>query len=163
MMLWVALMLAAGAAAQEIGSQCLPCHSEHVDDVRGHKHGAKGLSCEVCHGESEKHRKAVGAAPPDRVAAPDEVPALCGTCHAAQKQAYANSSHGKLVKEQGKARGAHCGSCHGTHAARWESAMEKQCGRCHAVLPQACKAQPAKANAKLACASCHEPHSLSRR
>ncbi|MDX1983953.1 MAG: cytochrome c3 family protein [Bryobacteraceae bacterium] len=156
------LLLAALASPQEPGALCATCHSEHAEDLRSHKHFAAKLSCEVCHGASEKHRKAVGAAAPDRVAAPDEVPALCGGCHAPQQKTYVASTHGKLVLARSSKRAANCGACHGVHAPRWAAAMERQCARCHESLPQSCKGAPRQVNARLACAGCHEPHSLAR-
>lgn len=155
MILW---LLAAVLSAQE---QCKSCHTEHVEDFLSHKHASAKLSCEVCHGASEKHRKAVGSASPDRVAAPDEVPALCGGCHADALKVYSASKHGQAVAAKGKA--ANCGTCHGVHAPRWGAAMAKQCARCHADLPAACKATPGRVNARLACAACHEQHGLARR
>ncbi|MBI3682296.1 MAG: hypothetical protein HY235_18105 [Acidobacteria bacterium] len=85
------LMLAALLA-----QACVPCHTEHSEALKTHKHFAKGVGCEVCHGASQQHRNAVGAAAPDRVAAPEEVPALCGGCHLAERQAYESGMHGKL-------------------------------------------------------------------
>jgi hypothetical protein len=158
----IVALLVAFAAAQEPGAVCAPCHSEHSEDLRRHKHSAAGLSCEVCHGASDKHRKATGAAPPDRVAAPDELPALCGGCHGAQQKSYADSKHGRLVLARSATRAANCGTCHGVHAPRWAAAMERQCARCHESLPASCKASPKQVNARLSCAGCHDPHKLSR-
>lgn len=157
MILWV---LAAMLSAQE---QCASCHTEHVEDFQSHKHSTAKLSCEVCHGASEKHRKAVGSASPDRVAAPAEVPALCGACHSDALKRYASSKHGEIVAAAGKTKAANCGSCHGVHAPRWAAAMERQCARCHSSLPEACKAKPQTVHARLACAACHDPHSLVRK
>lgn len=157
MKLLTLLLLAALAGAQQ---PCAPCHSEQIEEVASHKHGSKGVACAVCHGASQKHREAVGAAPPDQVAAPNEVPALCGTCHAGQRKVYSESKHGKLVLALSKTRAANCATCHGVHSARWAAAMERQCARCHAELPASCKAKPARVNARLSCGGCHNPHSL---
>ncbi|MBL8231185.1 MAG: cytochrome c3 family protein [Bryobacterales bacterium] len=153
---------AAIASGQEVGKQCLPCHSEHVEDVRAHKHAAKQVGCEVCHGPSQTHRDAVGATAPDRVAAPDEVPALCGSCHTEAREEYVESKHGKLVLARAKTRAANCGTCHGVHAVRDAAAMKRQCDRCHAALPTSCK-QGSPAAGKLICSTCHAPHTLARR
>src|SRR3989442_15907428 len=76
---------------------CKACHTEEFDDFKSHPHFAKGLSCDACHGPSLKHRQAEGHAAPDKVAAPDEVPTLCGACHAAQRKEYEQSKHAQLV------------------------------------------------------------------
>lgn len=157
------LLLCSWAAAQEVGKLCVSCHIEHVDDLKSHKHAAKNISCEVCHGESKPHRNAVGATAPDRVAGPDEAPALCGTCHTSQLKAYTPSAHGKLVLSQSKTRAAQCTTCHGAHSPRNAVAMKRQCDRCHAELPAACKQPVTVAAGKLACAACHDPHTLAKR
>ncbi|MBI4905378.1 MAG: cytochrome c3 family protein [Acidobacteria bacterium] len=159
----VLLLLWNGLAWAQLGRNCTPCHSEQVDDVRGHKHGAAGVTCEVCHGASQKHRDALGAAAPDKVAGPDEVPALCGGCHTGQLKDYALSRHGKIVAAKSEQRAANCATCHGVHAARNVVAMKRQCDRCHASLPQACtRAGVAATAGRLVCASCHAPHTLAR-
>ncbi|MCS7024572.1 MAG: cytochrome c3 family protein [Bryobacteraceae bacterium] len=148
------------AWAQELGTSCLPCHSEHVADVRAHKHGARQVGCEVCHGVSETHRNASGGVAPDRVAAPDEVPLLCGGCHGEERKQYLASKHGKLVMARSKIRAPSCGVCHGVHAQRNAVAMRRQCDRCHTDLPASCKPGQAPPAGKLVCAQCHAPHSL---
>lgn len=148
-------LLTSIAFGQEVGKQCLPCHTDQIDDLKKHKHFAKSVACEVCHGTSENHRKAVGAAPPDRVAASDEVPALCGSCHVAQRKEYATSKHGALVLARSEKKAASCTTCHGVHAPRDGVAMKRQCDRCHESLPAACKQEKP-------CATCHQPHTLRR-
>lgn len=162
-MIWLFLWLVTAMFSQEVGKQCLPCHAEHVADVNTHKHASKQVGCEVCHGPSQVHRNAVGATAPDRIAAPDEVPALCGGCHVEQRKEYVESKHGKLVLARSKTRAANCGTCHGVHSFREAAAMKKQCDRCHANLPVACKSSPAVAAGKLGCVTCHAPHSLARK
>lgn len=160
----LAVLLSAAFAAgqqQEVGRQCSSCHVEHVEELRTHRHAAKGLTCEVCHGASQQHRLALGATSPDRVAAPDEVPALCGSCHTAQKDAYARSKHAQVLAAQSKVKSANCGTCHGVHAPRDVAAMQRQCDRCHAELPASCRKTAAGAE-KLACARCHNPHTLAQ-
>ncbi len=129
---------------------CAPCHAEQIADVAAHKHGAKGVTCAVCHGASEKHRNATGAVPPDRVAAPDEVPALCGTCHTEQKKDYLTSKHAKLVLERAKVKSANCATCHGVHAMQ---RAEARCARCHTALPATC-------TTGTSCSSCHAKHTM---
>jgi hypothetical protein len=127
------LAMAALGLAQKPHELCSACHSSQVEDFRSHAHFEKGLSCDACHGVSEKHMKATGAAPPDRVAGPDEMPDLCGACHAAEKAGYAVTAHAKLVAARAKVRAPHCGTCHGVHNPR---PAKNQCGRCHMEIPK---------------------------
>jgi hypothetical protein len=133
MRLAAALWFAAALAAQPVHELCSACHAEQVADFEPHPHFAKKLSCDICHGRSEKHMKAVGSAPPDRVAAPDEVPALCGTCHAPQLKEYSPTAHAKLVLARAKTKAPNCASCHGYHGPRPAKA---QCSRCHMETPK---------------------------
>jgi hypothetical protein len=126
--------LAVVALGQRTDELCQPCHAEQVSDFKEHPHFRKGLSCDLCHGKSEKHMKAVGGAAPDRVAAPDEVPALCGTCHSAQHKEYLPTAHAKLVLARARTKAPNCGACHGVHGPRNARA---QCSRCHMEIPQA--------------------------
>ena len=151
------LLLLAPLPAQKLHETCAPCHATQAKDFQSHPHFAKGLSCDACHGPSEAHVKAAGAAAPDRVAGPAGMAALCGACHAAQNKDYATSKHGQMVAERSKVRSAHCGTCHGAHAPRRAAGMEAQCRRCHAMLPEACANTPAAA-AKVSCAGCHHKH-----
>jgi hypothetical protein len=114
--------------AQKTHEFCAPCHSEQVADFQTHPHFQKGLSCDACHGPSVKHRTSTGAVPPDRVAAPDEVPALCGGCHAAEAKEFLDSKHGKLVMARSKVKAANCTTCHGVHNLRMPQAS---CMSCH--------------------------------
>ena len=143
--LYALLAMPLGAA-----EPCAPCHNEQIADVAAHKHSAKSVTCVVCHGPSEKHRNATGAVPPDKVAAPDEVPALCGGCHAAEKRDYLTSKHAKLVMERSRVKSANCATCHGVHAMQ---KAEARCARCHAQLPPSCKPGAA-------CTSCHVRHTM---
>ncbi len=149
-------LLGPGALAQT-HVVCAPCHNQHFEDFQKHKHFAVGVSCDACHGSSKKHVEAAGNAQPDKVAAPAGQAALCGTCHTSQGKSFAASKHGRTVTARGKA--AACTTCHGTHAPRLALAMINQCNRCHAELPAACRKDPPAA-AKLACAGCHDPHTL---
>lgn len=144
------IFLLSSLQAQKTHDYCAPCHGEQVTDFKTHPHFAKGLSCDICHGESLKHRTSTGAAPPDRVAAPDEVPALCGTCHAPEGKQYAASKHGKLVLAQAKVKSPNCATCHGVHNLRTVKQTEQQCNRCHVSLPASCK--------PVGCVTCHKPH-----
>jgi hypothetical protein len=147
-MSWYLLLL---LLAQKTHEFCAPCHSEQIADLQTHAHFRKGLSCDACHGPSLKHRTSTGAVPPDRVAAPDEVPALCGSCHSIEQKEYLESKHGKLVMARSKVKAANCTTCHGVHNLR-----QPQCQRCHATLASAHPAVAAEAS----CMSCHSKHTL---
>jgi Cytochrome c3 len=142
--------------AQKTHEFCASCHSEQVADFQTHPHFQKGLSCDACHGASVKHRTSTGAVPPDRVAAPDEVPALCGGCHGAEQKEYLASAHGKLVVSRSKTKAANCATCHGVHNLRNAKQTQLQCGRCHAMLAASHPAVTAGAS----CMSCHAKHTL---
>ena len=150
------LLLALPLLAQKTQEFCAPCHSEQVADFETHKHFQKGLSCDACHGPSVKHGASTGAVSPDRVAAPDEVPALCGGCHAGQQKEFLASKHGALVMARSKVKAANCATCHGVHNLRTASQTLQQCQKCHPALPAS---HPAAA-ATAACMSCHDRHTL---
>ena len=142
--------------AQKIHGFCAPCHSEQVADLQTHTHFQKGLSCDACHGPSVKHRTSTGAVSPDRVAAPDEVPALCGGCHAGQQKEFLQSKHGALVMARSKVKAANCATCHGVHNLRTARQTQQQCQKCHATLAASHPAVAAAAS----CMSCHARHTL---
>jgi hypothetical protein len=155
------LMLSACALAQPepIHETCRPCHSEQVEDFATHPHAAKMLSCDACHGVSLKHRMASGSAPPDRVAAPDEVPALCGGCHPGPRKEFEVSTHGKLLLSRAKVKAPNCGTCHGVHAKISARQLLQRCERCHTSIPEVCR-KPVAQPAAVRCASCHGRHTL---
>lgn len=162
---WLAsslLVCAAVLADEKVRELCRVCHTETVADFQSHMHAEKGLDCDTCHGESVRHRTSQGHTEPDRVAAPHEVPALCGGCHPGKEATpipaqYSESKHGKRVLEKSRMRSPHCGTCHGIHSVRAGKAMERQCKRCHAQLPAGCSGVPASKTA-VSCAGCHQPH-----
>jgi hypothetical protein len=152
----VLIFLALPLLAQKTHEVCAPCHSEQVADLETHPHFRKGLSCDACHGASVKHRTSTGAVPPDQVAAPDEVPALCGACHASEEKEYISSKHGKLVMARSSPRAANCATCHGVHNLRSAKQTQMQCQRCHGTLSAA---HPAMASGA-SCIACHAKHTL---
>jgi len=160
--LWILLLPVVAAQAPKQHELCAVCHSDTVKDFLAHPHAQAGMECNACHGESLRHRTSEGHAEPDRVAAPAEIPALCGACHLGKSAMpilaeFAESQHGKVLRAQSKIRAPHCGTCHGVHTVRTAKAMEAQCGRCHAQLPAACSAPPPRA-AAVSCEGCHAPH-----
>ena len=134
MTIWLLILLAQPPTHQ----QCQQCHTEAASDVESHPHFAKAVSCDACHGKSEKHVAATGHAAPDRVATREQVPPLCGTCHPAQRKAYDTSRHSAVLKAGQKS--AHCATCHGNHSLRTTKAIQTSCARCHPKLPDACAA-----------------------
>lgn len=156
-MLWLLAMLPALAQEQH---RCAACHAETVADFKSHKHASSNMDCGICHGPSEKHRTSVGNVPPDRVAAPDEVPKLCGNCHLTERQQYESSAHGRPPSAGSKLKAANCLTCHGTHAMRPWTAQAATCQRCHTTLPDPCKKTPVSVNARVSCMSCHARHTL---
>jgi hypothetical protein len=149
-----ALLFAVTIYAQPVHTLCQACHTEQVQDFLAHPHAAKALSCDACHGSSAKHREAQGGAPPDRVAGPQEVPALCGACHASQKPLFDKSKHAAVLALAGKVRAPSCSTCHGAHAQVTAAQTEARCIRCHTPLPATCKP---------GCNTCHDPHTLALR
>jgi hypothetical protein len=159
----VLLLLASISWTQEFGKFCAPCHSEQLERVKTHRHFGKGVACEICHGASVAHRTSIGASSPDNVAAPDEVSALCGECHADARKDYDASKHGKLVAARSKTKSANCGTCHGVHESRKGEVMKRQCDRCHESLPASCQKKVEVSANRLVCAACHVPHTLAKR
>jgi len=156
-LLWFALVPLCAQSAHEL---CAPCHTGPADDFKSHPHAAKGLSCDACHGKSNAHIQASGYMPPDRVTGPLEQGTLCGTCHTAQRKAYESSKHWKLVQARTQVRSPACTTCHGSHQLRTPVSLTAQCQRCHEALPAACEKKPARTEAKVGCANCHDKHAM---
>lgn len=165
----ILLALGTAAAQQPLHELCKACHSETTTDFRNHPHAKAGLSCDTCHGASVAHRESGGGSDPERVAAPDEVPALCGTCHdkpaasiagsaATLLSQYQASKHGVFVAERSKVRAPNCATCHGAHGLRPARAIQLSCNRCHEQLPQACSGEPPAQVSAVRCANCHQRH-----
>ena len=150
------LLFVIPAAAQH---PCAECHGPVFEVIKANPHPSKTLDCVSCHEDSETHISAKGASPPDKIAAPHEVSALCGKCHSFEEKEYKASKHGKLVLALAEQKAPQCGSCHGHHGVKPMAEVEKECGSCHAKLPDACKQKPA-ATAKTACTGCHAKHTF---
>ncbi|MBM3801213.1 MAG: hypothetical protein FJW26_02755 [Acidimicrobiia bacterium] len=150
-------------AGEKTSDFCKVCHSDTVTDFLSHAHSKNGLDCDTCHGASIKHRSSQGHSEPDQIAAPHEVPALCGACHTGKgsttiAEQYASSKHGQLVLSKARTRAPHCGSCHGVHGALGPLEILAQCKRCHTKLPESCRARSSAAKASVGCADCHAAH-----
>lgn len=160
-LLWLLLLPALGSFRSAAQQDCAPCHNEQIADFSKHRHNSRaGLQCGVCHGPSEKHRKSNGEAPPERVAAPDEVAGMCGNCHQLEKNQYVQSKHHAAVVQR-TAKSANCSTCHGHHDMKEWTATQAGCARCHTTTPAACKQPPLSAGAaKVTCMNCHARHTL---
>jgi hypothetical protein len=163
------LACATAGAQQPVHELCRPCHSETTADFLNHPHAKASLSCDTCHGESVAHRESGGGSDPDRITAPDQTPALCGTCHnqpaanavgdaATIPAQYQSSKHGVFVAERSKVRAPHCATCHGAHGLRPARAIQLSCSRCHQELPRACSGEPPSQASAVRCANCHQQH-----
>ncbi|MBM3764377.1 MAG: hypothetical protein FJW32_03210 [Acidobacteria bacterium] len=155
MWIWVAAAFAQTPAKNQ---NCAPCHNDQIADFATHKH-SKQFECGICHGPSEKHRASTGTVPPDRIAGPDKVAALCGNCHAQEQQHFERSKHNKAYSKE-NVRTANCVNCHGQHANRPMAAVERNCVRCHQTTPDKCKGQPVAPLARVSCMGCHARHTL---
>ena len=157
------LFLLALSLSAQVHELCQACHNEAAGDVESHPHFKKNVSCDSCHGASEKHRLANGGVAPDKIATREQVPVLCGSCHVAQRQSYDISRHAAVLVAGGKS--AQCATCHGNHALRPLAAMAARCQSCHTTLPAACSAKPpvkSTGAAKVSCAGCHAPHAFAK-
>ena len=163
------------AAAPPTAKDCASCHEVDPVVFAASKHGS--LGCTDCHSSI----KAIPHA--DKPA-----PVSCATCHEDQVKAYANSIHGRALKN-GMADAATCKSCHGpTHkivgGSEPGSMVNKKnladtCGACHSNPDFLAKhkipfAKPveayrmsvhgrevAKGNAAAAsCSDCHGSHDI---
>ncbi|MGA2087538.1 MAG: cytochrome c3 family protein [Stellaceae bacterium] len=145
-------MQVAGARAADLdNAACLGCHGNPgfagpgangqmislsvPADQFGHSvHG--NLQCVACHTDITEvpHQNA----PMTQAALRQQIPKLCGSCHADALNAYLGSVHGKQVMEGGNANAAICTDCHTAHAvtppqlAATRLAIAKDCGACHA-------------------------------
>ncbi len=163
-LMWLLFCLSVPLFPEETHDSCGICHTETLKDFLAHPHSKKQVSCDACHGESLRHRTSQGHAEPDRVAAPDEIPSLCGSCHPGKEATsildqFSESKHGKLVLQKSKTRAPHCGTCHGVHLLLRGGSIEAQCKRCHTQLPSTCLS-PQSNRSTVSCVTCHAPHTL---
>jgi predicted CXXCH cytochrome family protein len=121
-------------------------------------HARRGLGCVACHGGDATAASATAAMDPAagfvRLPAREEIPALCGGCHANgrfvrrfapnlptdQLAQYRTSQHARAL-ERGNREAAVCTSCHGAHGIHsvsdasspvYAARVVETCARCHA-------------------------------
>lgn len=147
-------------------SSCIDCHLK-LEDSRLNApaklfsndiHGARGLSCNDCHGGDPNDDTQAGAKDPRKgyLGKPKklDIPAYCGKCHSDanlmkrfnpslrvdQEKEYYTSVHGQLLKG-GDDRVATCISCHSVHGIRavkdplssvYPLNVAQTCATCHA-------------------------------
>jgi Cytochrome c3 len=163
----MALLVPSGAAsAQAIVDGCSACHralaeprlSTPVQQFSTDIHQSKGFGCSACHGGDPQAKgiEAMGRAKGYvGVPAPEQVPEICGRCHANaqfmrqynpalrvdQLAEYRTSVHGRRLVEQHDRTVATCVSCHTSHEIRSVSdprstvhplKVVDTCGGCHA-------------------------------
>jgi hypothetical protein len=128
-------------------NQCVSCHeTEKLPISLGHSfeewrasgHARAGVTCEKCHGGNseskiaqEAHAGVLPASNADSLVHAQRIPETCGTCHAKELAAYAETVHAKSLKERGQ--GASCFTCHGSMATSLPSPaqMSERCAVCH--------------------------------
>ena len=99
------------------------------------------------------------------------VPETCGTCHKAERAAFANGRHGKL-RQDGNMAAPGCTDCHSAHGIKqhdtplFQTGVIKECGTCHAEYLKTYRDTfhgqvTALGYARMAtCASCHGAHDV---
>ncbi len=119
------------ASKSQASKGCLSCHldqkklgsaknsdrlvqfaKEYVTSVHGRisSTGREGASCVDCHGDHVKMSSKDPAAPTRR----ENIPAMCGRCHAQAAADFAQSSHGQSLQKGGTDAPV-CTDCHGEH------------------------------------------------
>jgi predicted CXXCH cytochrome family protein len=161
-----ALLLALWAAPQAPPKEgyCIHCHAAEKDarlrvptaSVAASVHGSLDAPCVACHG-GDVREPTLRAHDPSRgfrgVPKPQDVPSVCGGCHADaafirpysaalsvdQLSLYRTSEHGRHLA-QGETEVATCVRCHGSHGVRRVSDraspvhalnVASTCGHCH--------------------------------
>ncbi len=164
---------AAASGPEYIGlDACLSCHDKEGETYGKSTHHRVGdprspeaaQSCETCHGPGRKHAQADDPATvlmPRNFTKlpPDDVNALCTTCHNKGEHVLWDGS-------QHEARGLSCVTCHSQHAAKSETKLLKgrtqmeTCATCHRdkVAKLDRSGHMPLREGKMECTSCHNPH-----
>jgi len=123
--------------------------------------------CTDCHGTHSIRQKSDEKSNVSRARIPD----TCGTCHKAERAAFANGRHGKL-RQDGNMAAPGCTDCHSAHgilqheSAKFQVDVIKECGTCHADYLKTYRDTfhgqvTALGYARMAtCASCHGAHDV---
>ncbi len=173
--------------SSEAFRRCLHCHATNFRAARepdGRPEGRDhGIGCERCHGPGGHHRPAIEAGLPDlaiarpRLAAPEQVVALCAECHKAPAKTtpddagfvrYQASSFVLSRCYTESASGFSCVTCHNPHQnAETSSAFyESRCVTCHPAARSPGPSPPAGShrtgapcpvNPAKGCLTCHMP------
>lgn len=124
------------------------------------QHGAKGVSCEGCHGSAKEHIESGGDA--SKIfsftrATAGQIEERCLGCHQGDHESFARSAHGEAKIS--------CTQCHSIHAALDDAILLRAsepvlCYSCHKdVKPAFSKPFHHKVNeGLLKCSDCHDPH-----
>lgn len=106
--------------------------SVHGAAARLGKKNAPG--CQTCHGSHAIFPSAEERSATHKL----RVPALCGTCHSAERADYEKSVHGISLVKNGNTGAPSCFDCHLEHGVpstsdpSWKLSLIRECGTCHA-------------------------------
>lgn len=157
------LVYPCSAPAAEEKNSCTDCHGGMEGDkgrkvVEAWKDSIhfQHAACADCHGgnpSSDDMETAMSKSSGFKgVPKPQEIPALCATCHAdpvkmrpfniptSQYDQYKNSVHGKRLLTLGDTKVANCANCHGSHnilnvknpnSPVYKTSIPGTCGKCH--------------------------------
>lgn len=147
--------------------QCAICHQDEVKGFPGNphsklalEHGAKGVTCENCHGPGQAHIDTGGE--PSKIfqftkASPKQVDEKCLSCHVGNHPNFERTAHG--------AAGVGCTSCHSVHhfdaqTELLKAQQPKVCYQCHTDAKSAFDLPfHHRVNEGLIkCTDCHDPH-----
>lgn len=148
-----ALLAAAAGAGAADKTSCVECHrgvktgvvaSHNFADWKKSAHARAGVSCEACHGGDASAKDKAGAHK-GVLRSSDaasriyftRIPETCGSCHAAEFDAFRQSAHFKELESSGK--GPNCVTCHGSMAnvVLGPRELEHTCALCHRQPTQA--------------------------
>lgn len=93
-------------------------------------------TCTQCH-DTHAFNVPADKKSPQYTAWRKDVPALCGTCHDEQLEAFSESVHGKALLEKGNDKAPACINCHTTHEitntslVSFKLLVTDACGSCH--------------------------------